>query len=48
MIAQGDLEFIIFLSQPLECWDYRHVLPLLGQYCSSLWECRTCVNGPYL
>jgi hypothetical protein len=28
-VAQAGLEFKILLPQPPDCWDYRHVLPLL-------------------
>jgi hypothetical protein len=28
LCSKNDLEF--FLSLPLECWDYRHLLPQLG------------------
>lgn len=26
-VAQAGLELKIFLSQPAECWDYRHTQP---------------------
>jgi hypothetical protein len=29
-VAQADLELVIFLPQPPECWDYRHTLPWLA------------------
>lgn len=28
-IVHSDIKFIVFYSQPLECWDYSIVLPFL-------------------
>jgi hypothetical protein len=31
-IAQGGLKLVSLLSQPLRCWDYRHVAPHLASF----------------
>lgn len=44
-MAQGDLKFVIFLPQPLECWDYRHVLPCWAGIAVLCGNAATCVSG---
>lgn len=45
IMAQGDLKFVIFLPQPLECWDYRHVLPCWAGTAVLCGNAATCVSG---
>jgi hypothetical protein len=36
-VAQADLELLILLPQPPECWNYRRELPCLAEILNNVW-----------